>query len=208
MSNPKVIYRTEKLSNLILADWNYKEDDEAMKNKLKAGIKQNGFLMNLVIRKKGDKFEVVDGNHRLVALQEIGYKDVQVCDVGEVTQEQAYMISLALNETSFDNNEWLLNTLMKDLSKEYSVENLEQVLPYSTDTIENMISAADIDFDNLINPAEENKEEIEGFNTITLQLKDGAFETWNKWCRQVENRTGVNSKAAAFEEAIAKAVME
>lgn len=208
MNNQKVKYRTEKLSNLVLADWNYKEDDEDMKNKLKAGIKENGFLMNLVIRKKEDKFEVVDGNHRLVALKEMGYKDVQVCDVGDITQEQAYMISLTLNETSFDNNEWLLNSLMKDLTKEYSVEKLEQVLPYSSDTIENMISAADIDFDNLVNPAEGKEEPTEGFNTITLQVKDGVFDTWNTWCRRVENKTGVNSKAAAFEQALSKAVME
>ena len=55
---------------------------------------------------------------------------------------------------------------------------------------------------------QDKEESIEGFNTITFQVKDGVFDTWNKWCRQVENSTGVKSKALAFEQAIAKAIME
>jgi len=199
-------FRLAPLNTLITAVWNYKENSEEMKEKLKTNIKLNGFVQNLVVRKLGDKYEVVDGNHRLEALLEMKYKEVQVCDVGVITDKQAYILSINLNETKFENDEWKLANLIKDLSQDMEVEELENILPFGLGNIESMISTADIDWENLeVKDIEETDKG--GYSTIMVQVTDDVYATWEKWCKQVQEETDSTSKAYAFEYAIAR-VME
>ena len=202
----KPIFRLAPLSSLIIAEWNYKENNELQKEKLKTNITENGFVQNLVIRKLGDKFEVVDGNHRLEALMELGFKEVQVCDVGIITDKQAYILSINLNETKFENNEWKLASIIKGLSDDMDAEELENILPFELGNIESMISTAEVDWENLeINDS--STEEVDGgYHTVMVQITEEVFETWGKWCKAVQEETDSTSKAYAFEYAITKAM--
>jgi hypothetical protein len=53
---------------LIKADWNYKEEDEFISDKLVNNMKRNGQIENIHVRKLNTGFyEVINGNHRLDA---------------------------------------------------------------------------------------------------------------------------------------------
>jgi hypothetical protein len=106
------------------------------------------------------------------------------------------------------NNDWRLATIIKELSESYDIEELQEFMPYSNKALDMMINQADIDWDNLENPAVEEPDDKQGFNTITLQVKDDVFEMWLTYCDKVEAKTGKRSKAVAFEQAIEKAINE
>ena len=52
-----------EVSKLIKAEWNYKKENEELSKKLLANFKEYGQVENIQVRKLGDKYEVVNGNH-------------------------------------------------------------------------------------------------------------------------------------------------
>ena len=67
------------IEQLVKAEWNYKTDgtDEQIQ-KLMNSIEYDKSAGILAVRKIRDKYEVIDGNHRLEALRRLNYKEVQV----------------------------------------------------------------------------------------------------------------------------------
>lgn len=202
---PEVKFEIKKLSDLVKADWNYKEDDEEQKAVLIANMQENGYVQNMVVRPlKNKKFEVVDGNHRLEALQDMGIEEAMVCNIGEVDLEHAQRLSIQLNETRFESNEYRLSQIIKSLAEKYSVEDLIKSLPYSEGQIDSMLANASIDWDNIQPPAD--KIEHEEYRNITLQVKLEVHQRWKEWQERAKEHLGYESPARAFEFAIIEAL--
>ncbi len=79
-------FRELPIELLIEADWNYKEQDLSLSRKLVENIRRNGQLENIIVRQlPTGYFEVVNGNHRLVAFRELNFETVIVYDCGEIS---------------------------------------------------------------------------------------------------------------------------
>lgn len=136
---------TIPITNLIKAEWNYKYDDEVIKEKLKENIKRNGLIENLIVREIGkDKFEVVNGNHRLDVLQELNYKEVMCYNLGNVPDYVAKRIAVETNETKFVADPNKLFEILKDLTDNIPLDDLLETLPFTSGELESLTS--DLDF--------------------------------------------------------------
>lgn len=128
------------LSKLVMADWNYKQDDPVKAQKLQANIKRNGQLENIMVRKLATGFfEVVNGNHRLTAFQELGIKKVVVYNFGTISDAQARRIAVETNETRFKSDHLKLAGLVKEMvNSDFTMEELAETMPYNMDELKDM----------------------------------------------------------------------
>lgn len=143
---------TIPITNLIKAEWNYKYEDEVIKEKLKENIKRNGLIENLIVREiDKDKFEVINGNHRLDVLLELNYKEAMCYNLGKVEDYIAKRIAIETNETKFVADPNKLSEILKDLTDNISIDDLLETLPFTSGELESLTS--DLDFNDFEPPS-------------------------------------------------------
>jgi len=137
------------ISQLVKAVWNYKEDDKDLLKKLVNNIKKNGQIETILVREiSKDVYEIVNGNHRLDAFKLAGLKTIQAYNLGKIDIAYAKRLAIELNETRFATNAEKMSTLISELLKIYTKDDLLNTLPYSADEIDKMISNFQIPLDN------------------------------------------------------------
>lgn len=137
-----------KVEQLVPADWNYKKDDEEKATKLKASIEHDGSAGVPAVRQIADgKYEVIDGNHRLKAIQEIGWEAIKVEDFGKISKARAVTIAHRRNTLWFESDILALSDLLKnDVLKEFSLEELEKIMPEKAKDLEALLNLTDFDW--------------------------------------------------------------
>lgn len=167
-------YKLLQINQLVKADWNYKEDDDEKKEKLKNNIKRNGQVENIIVRELETGFyEVVNGNHRYDAMKELGYTNIIVCDKTPMKLSEAKRIATETNETRFNSDQVKLAELFKELSQDFTVDELHETMPYSIDEINNFTTLTDFDwsqYDTSDIPSEPKDEKLD--TTIVVDLGD------------------------------------
>ena len=137
------------IEKLVPADWNYKEDNDALTEKLKNNIKRNGQLENILVRKLDTGFyEVVNGNHRLPVFKELGIEKPVCFDLGTITDAHAKRIAIETNETRFETDSTSLAKLIGEISEvEFDLKDLATTFPFDEKDLENMQALLDFDWD-------------------------------------------------------------
>jgi ParB family transcriptional regulator, chromosome partitioning protein len=110
--------------------WNPNRMSEEMYHKLKAYIKREGLVEPIVVRPKGEGYEILGGFHRWKIASELGYETVP-CAVVNLDDRRAKILSINLNEMKGQSVSALLSELVHDLSQELTLEDLETQLPYT-----------------------------------------------------------------------------
>jgi len=195
-----------KINDLIPADWNYKSDGtEEQIETLCNSIKEDKSAGVPAVRHLGDKFEVIDGNHRLEALKRLKWKEVPCENFGDISKAKAIVVARRRNHKWFEDDVLKLSGLFKDdVSKEYTVDHLEKIMPDTREEIEALITLTDFDW-NQFNTSDENIEIEEQFKTLTIKLPENVLELWEKW-KAVCIEDGITSEINIFEYAIVEAL--
>lgn len=137
------------IAHLAKAPWNYKDNDDFQSAQLQANLKRNGQLMNLIVRALPNGiFEVIDGNHRLDALQALQWEKAICYNLGPITENQAKRISIEINETRFTTNIVKISELIDSLKMDFSVEDLLTTLPFKTEELEAFAEMTKFDWDS------------------------------------------------------------
>ena len=109
--------------------WNPNRVPPDLFEKLRAYIEREGFVEPLVVRPKGDRFEILGGFHRWKIAGELGYETVP-CVVVELDDRRAKILSINLNELKGQSVPSLLAELIHDLSRETTLDDLASQLPW------------------------------------------------------------------------------
>jgi ParB family chromosome partitioning protein len=118
--------------------WNPNRMSPEMRHKLKEYIKREGFVEPIVVRPKGEGFEILGGFHRWSIAGELGYHSVP-CVVLNLDDRRAKILSVNLNEMKGQSLPDLLANLVHDLSRETTLEDLETLLPYSINELKDSL---------------------------------------------------------------------
>ena len=63
---------------------------------LKRSIERDGFVVPILVREHGQKFEVVSGNHRFLAAKELGYSEIPAV-IAKLSDRDAKRLAINLN---------------------------------------------------------------------------------------------------------------
>ena len=191
-----------EVNKLIPAEWNYKTDGtDKQIEKLTQAIKEIGSYGVLPVREIDSAgvmlYEVIDGNHRLKAIQTLGYPKVLCENFGAISKARAVVISRQRNEQWFEDNRLKLASLMTEVVfPEFPITNLVNILPESKEDLQSYQDLSDIEWfdkghttqaqEDKKNPITEEPpaEELEGNRYIVLSPQ--VFDKWMNLRNKIE----------------------
>jgi hypothetical protein len=154
-----------KHSDIIPNDWNpNKQNERAFAAEIES-ITDNGFVQPMTVRKhptQKSKYQIIDGYHRWLALQKI-FDDSKLqtaplkaivttkqipCVVIDVTEAQAKKLTIILNETRGRAELGELGMLLESIQIDFG-DDLIRGLPYSQGQLDDLLSLAEFDWENL-----------------------------------------------------------
>ena len=187
------------VKDMILADWNYKTDGtEEEIDKLIESIKKDRSIGVLPVREvRIDEkifFEVVDGNHRLVAARKMGIKKVPCENFGEIDIADAITIARRRNYSWFSDDIFKLQKIMNEhVFAKYPVEELTKFMPESKGFLESLQTMSELpwdkakDFNDAANSA---PPEDGGFTELKIKIPNETLEVWEKLKERFEEILG------------------
>ena len=195
---------TMNIDNLVKAGWNYKTDGtEEQINKLIKSIKYDDSAGVIAVRKLNDKYEVIDGNHRLEALQRIGWQQIQVENFGDISKAKAIIIARRRNHVWFDDDLKAFSDLIKnDVLPEIDTDTLKEILPDTPDEIDNLVNFGNFDWEE---PIEKEPKDNDGKKTIVVKVDESVYQMWQDWVKWCAEQTDYKSEPDAFEYLIIEA---
>lgn len=185
-------FKVIQIEKIVLADWNYKETDSqealSLMETLKANLKRNGQVENIQVRLlETGYYEVINGNHRVMAFQQMEISEIICYDWGQISLSQAKRIAIETNETKFKADNIKLAETFMEISKDFQLDELAETMPYSTQDMENMSKLLDFDWNQYEGEEGDNvstKETDKGLNE-SLELQEERMKFMNEIERRV-----------------------
>lgn len=187
-----------RVADMVPNPWNpNKMDNETYRKEIES-IREFGFVDPVTVRQAGDKYEIIDGEHRWKGAAELGLIFIPAI-VLAANDEIAEQLTIVLNDLRGKPNEEKLAALVRDLSTRRSMLDLERVLPYKREKLAEMIAErkADFDWDALKRPkVEEKQEEARQWVERIYRLPHSAAVVIDEAIGRVKNDEGVEDWAA------------
>ena len=203
-----------KVSQLVKAKWNYKTDGspEIIQKLIKSAEYQKSIgvpavreLKKTHYGKPEKKYEVIDGNHRLDALLLMKIKEITVENFGKITKGAAVLIAKQRNTLWFEDDTIKFAELFKqDILKDFTIDELETMLPMSKEELEGFEKLLDFDwaqFDDAGEPILK-----EGYKQIKFDVPEETYNLWLKWQKRCKELLGYDKEEKCFEFAVVEAM--
>lgn len=119
MSDPRITLVTLPLDQLHALRRNPQYLSERQMEALKASIERDGFIAPIVVRKrKRDSYYVLSGNHRAMAMRELGRTEIACVLIHPCTDAQAARIAVNMNTVHGDPNAELIAPFLAEVPDE------------------------------------------------------------------------------------------
>lgn len=132
--------------------WNPKVSNTEDYEKIREGIRLKGLLLPVVVR-ENDGYEIIDGEQRWTACNELGFKDVAIYNLGTVSDKEARELTIWFQQ-QVPFYEIELASLVKKMTEEYGKLDL----PFTDEQIATYIKMDEFSFDEYNKELEESAE--------------------------------------------------
>lgn len=179
-------------SKILPNPWNPNKTGQREQEAIAESLSDYGQVLEVIVRphpsKKG-KYEIIDGEHRHIELQDTIYCNV----IKGLTDAQAKKLTVILNETRGKADTIDLSTLLADIKVDFG-DDLISGLPYSFDELEDLLSLTDVDWENLNGGGEDEKPDKDGWVTLSVKISEEALQVVNQAVELVEQATPLHDK--------------
>ena len=142
--NLKATFRELDIPTVEVNDYNANELSPRAYRKLVEEIEENGFLSGILVYGEGDRFIVVDGEHRFLAGREAGLKKVPAFVLSrKPTRAEAMKLTLKMNSIR---GKWEREKLKENMAELLDVEDVEALtvdLAGLDDSLDRVLKEAD-----------------------------------------------------------------
>ncbi|KLV10206.1 ParB/RepB/Spo0J family partition protein [Photobacterium ganghwense] len=161
MAKNTITFRRVSVNSLRPNTWNTNSMSPPDFDKLVRSIEEVGSFKPVVVRRLGDEFEIIGGEHRWKAAMVLGWDEIDIADLGEISEAEAKRIGVLDNERYGEDDELALARLIEEIDAVFDV-SMSEIALISSD-LDIAISSAALDdsiFDGLDDDSER-EEEIE-----------------------------------------------
>lgn len=115
MPAPTTRLLTVALSDLVALRRNPQYLSEKQNAALKSSIERDGFLAPIVIRQRENRYEILSGNHRVIASREAGLAEIPCVLIEDCDDKRAARIAVNMNTVHGDPTAELLAPFLADM---------------------------------------------------------------------------------------------
>lgn len=139
--------------------WNTNKVSAENEEKLRNSIRRNGLLGVIVARELDDgSLEIIGGEHRAQIAIEEGMTEVDVQNIGYITDERAKELMLLDNGRYGQDDAFELAALLDELSKD---TDLSTFMPFSSEDMDKLLTTTNIDLDALDDELNDDLDDVE-----------------------------------------------
>lgn len=124
---------------LVANPWNPNKMTAFMYDKAVESLQEFGFIAPVIVRRLGDRFQIIDGEHRYRAALSLGIAEIPVVIVDDLTEPQAKKLTVVLNELHGQLDPGKLSDLLGELMDSSSVESVLQSMPFTSDILKGFV---------------------------------------------------------------------
>lgn len=135
------------IDSVVPNQWNPNKQSEYIFEKELTSIKTHGMVQSILVRQKGTQLEIMDGEHRWRAAKQLGFTEISVNNMGEISDQVAQQLTIIMNEVKGKADDQLMAKLVASLAQGIDLAELEKNLPYTKNELEHFIANAKIDWD-------------------------------------------------------------
>lgn len=122
--------------------WNPNHMPKAVFEKMKSTIQEKGLFGAIICRRYGDKYQIMDGEHRMKACKELGWTELPVeCAIEKVTDQEVQFWTIYFNNTRGKDDIEKRSKILEALDKGQC-----QLLPFTEEEIKNEKDLFKFDF--------------------------------------------------------------
>ncbi|MFN3166028.1 MAG: ParB/RepB/Spo0J family partition protein [Phycisphaeraceae bacterium] len=111
----------------------------ALLDKLARQIGETGRYPPVIVRPVGDRYQILDGHHRVLVLRRLGHDSAQ-CVVWPVDDEQALLLLATLNRLAGDDDPRKRAALVAKLGRSMDTKRLADRLPEDAERVRKLLS--------------------------------------------------------------------
>lgn len=149
--------------------WNPNRMPEDTYKKTLNSLQKFDLSSPLIVRAIPEGYELIDGEHRFRAAQELGMTEVSVWNLGEVSDSVAKQLTIMFNELKGRPDIDSLSNLIYELDQALGREEIVINLPYSEQQISDLLATREFSWDTF-NVEEEDTVSSGGKDTVRLNF--------------------------------------
>jgi len=112
---------------------------KALLDKLAREVEETGLYPPVIVRPIGERYQILDGHHRVQVLRQLGMTDAQ-CVVWQADDRQALVLLATLNRLSGDEDPRKRAALLAELNKSMGVAELARRLPEDRERVRKLLA--------------------------------------------------------------------
>jgi len=141
MTDRKYLTITELRVDLLDPNpWNPNRMTPEIRAKLRLNLQRDGFVAPIVVRPLGDRFQIINGEHRFLIAKELGYQTIPCVVLEKLDDRRARILTVNLNELGGDPVPALLAKLLHELEEQTPLDELVALLPYDEAQIKDTLA--------------------------------------------------------------------